>query len=55
MHIGCKQLCRIMEKQKNFEEVIQLSKIIRKQGCGGAWDRRIAKCEEKGTKVILIF
>lgn len=46
-HEGYKQLCIIMEKQKNFEEVIRLSKIAREQGWVGDWDKRIEKCEKR--------
>ena len=47
MHIGYKQLCIIMEKQKNFEEVIRLSRIAKEQGWNGDWDKRIEKCKKK--------
>lgn len=46
-HVGYKQLCIIMEKQKNFEEVIRLSKIAKEQGWSGNWDKRIEKCKKK--------
>ena len=46
-HVGYKQLCIIMEKHKNFEEVIQLSKIAKEQGWSGDWDKRIEKCKKK--------
>lgn len=46
-HVGYKQLCIIMEKQKNFEEVIRLSKIAKEQGWSGDWDKRIEKCKKK--------
>jgi hypothetical protein len=46
-HVGYKQLCIIMEKQKNYEEVIRLSKIAKEQGWSGDWDRRIEKCKKK--------
>ena len=47
IHTGYKQLCIIMEKQKNYEEVIRLSKIAKKQGWNGDWDKRILKCEKR--------
>ncbi len=46
MHVGYKQLCIIMEKQKNFGEVIRLANIAKAQGWKGDWDRRIEKCEK---------
>lgn len=46
-HLGYKQLCIIMEKQKNFEEVIWLSKIAKEQGWSGDWDKRTEKCKKK--------
>ena len=46
-HLGYKQLCIIMEKQKNFEEVIRLSKIAKEQDWSGDWDKRIEKCKKK--------
>jgi len=46
-HVGYKQLCIIMEKQKNFEEVIRFSKIAKEQGWSGDWDKRIEKCKKK--------
>ncbi|MDP8200622.1 MAG: hypothetical protein P9M11_00605 [Candidatus Tenebribacter burtonii] len=39
-----------MEKQKIFKEVIRLSKIAKKQGWNGDWDRRIKKCENNIEK-----
>jgi len=46
-HTGYKQLCIIMEKQNNYDEVIRLSRIAKNQGWNGNWDRRIEKCEKK--------
>lgn len=46
-HVGYKQLCIIMEKQKNFKEVIWLSKIAKEQGWSGDWDKRVEKCKKK--------
>jgi hypothetical protein len=46
-HEGYKQLCIIMEKQKNYDEVIRLSKIAKGQGWVGDWDKRIEKCEKR--------
>lgn len=47
MHVGYKQLCIIMEKQKNYEEVIRLSRIAKEQGWNGDWDKRIENCKKK--------
>jgi hypothetical protein len=46
-HVGYKQLCIIMEKQKNFEDMIRLSKIAKEQGWNGDWDSRIEKSKKK--------
>ena len=60
MHVRYKQLCIIMEKQKNFEEVIRLSRIAEEQGWNGDWDKRIEKCKKKmrnikQDRVVLIL
>lgn len=49
-HVGYKQLCIIMEKQKNYEEVIRLSRIAKEQGWNGDWDKRIEKCEREKSQ-----
>jgi len=49
-HVGYKQLCIIMGKQKNFEEVIRLSTIAKKQGWSGDWEKRIENCKKKIEK-----
>jgi len=46
-HVGYKQLCIIMEKQNNYDEVIRLSTIAKEQGWNGDWDKRIEKCKKK--------
>jgi hypothetical protein len=46
-HVGYKQLCIILEKQKKYDEVIRLAKIANKQGWDGDWDKRIEKCKKK--------
>jgi len=50
-HVGYSQLCIIMEKQKNYEEVIRLSRIAKEQGWNGDWDKRIEKCKKKMEKI----
>jgi hypothetical protein len=47
MHVGFKQLCIILEKQKKYEEVVKFSLKAKEQGWGGDWDRRIEKCKDK--------
>jgi DNA-directed RNA polymerase subunit RPC12/RpoP len=46
-HVGYNQLCIILEKQKNYEEVIRLSKKAKEQGWMGDWDKRIERCMKK--------
>lgn len=46
-HAGYKQLCIIMEKQKNYDEVIRLASEAKMQGWTGDWDKRIEKCTKK--------
>jgi len=46
-HVGYKQLCIIMEKQKNYDEVIRLASEAKMQGWTGDWDKRIEKCAKK--------
>ena len=46
-HAGYKQLCIIMEKQKNYDEVIHLASEAKKQGWTGDWEKRIEKCTKK--------
>jgi hypothetical protein len=46
-HVGYTQLCIILEKQKNYDEVIRLAKEAKKQGWNGDWDKRIERCRKK--------
>jgi hypothetical protein len=46
-HVGYNQLCIILEKQKNYEEVIHLAKQAEGQGWMGDWDKRIERCIKK--------
>jgi hypothetical protein len=49
-HIGYKQLAIILEKQKNYAEVIRLLNQAQVQGWKGDWEDRIARCEQKILK-----
>ncbi|WAI00402.1 hypothetical protein [Methanogenium organophilum] len=46
-HAGYKQLCIIMEKQKNYDEAIRLANEAKMQGWTGDWDKRIERCMKK--------
>lgn len=46
-HVGYNQLCVILEKQKNYDEVIRLAKKAKTQGWMGDWDKRIDRCMKK--------
>ena len=46
-HIGYKQLCIILEKQKNYDEAIRIAQTAKKQGWTGDWDKIIEKCKKK--------
>jgi hypothetical protein len=46
-HVGYNQLCIILEKQKNYDEVIRLAKNAKEQGWMGDWDKRIDCCIKK--------
>jgi hypothetical protein len=46
-HSGYKQLCIIMEKEKNYDEAIRLANEAKMQGWTGDWDKRIEKCTKK--------
>lgn len=46
-HAGYNQLCIIMEKQKNYDEVIRIASEAKMQGWTGDWDKRIEKCTKK--------
>ena len=49
-HRGYQQLAIILEKQKNFEEAIELCEWAGKQGWAGDWDKRIERCKKKLEK-----
>jgi hypothetical protein len=46
-HTGYNQLCIILEKQKNYYEVIRLALNAKKEGWAGDWDKRIERCLKK--------
>lgn len=48
-HNGFEQLAIILEKQKNYQEVIDLCTQANKQGWAGNWEARIERC---GKKII---
>ena len=49
-HQGYKQLSIILEKQKKYKDVISLCEKASKQGWGGDWENRIARCTQKLLK-----
>lgn len=49
-HVGYTQLCIILEKHQQYDEVINLAKKAKKQGWNGDWDKRIERCMKKKTK-----
>ena len=50
-HKGYKQFSIILEKQKDFEGVIQLCQQAAAQGWAGDWFKRIQRCQKKMLKV----
>jgi hypothetical protein len=49
-HRGYKQLAIILEKQKNFSEVIEVCTQAMEQGWLGDWKKRIERCKKKVKK-----
>jgi tetratricopeptide (TPR) repeat protein len=49
-HKGYEQLAIILEKQKKFDETIELCKKAMAQGWGGDWEKRIERCHKKRNK-----
>jgi tetratricopeptide (TPR) repeat protein len=45
-HIGYQQLAIILEKQKEFDEAIELCRKAKKQRWSGDWDKRIERCKK---------
>jgi len=50
-HRGFKQLAIIREKEKNYSEAIRLSRTAFQRGWAGDWEKRIARCERRETKL----
>jgi hypothetical protein len=46
-HTGYTQLAIILEKQKRYREAINVCLDARKNGWGGNWDARTARCSKK--------
>lgn len=51
-HVGYRQLAIIMEKRKDFDEAIRISKQSLSQGWMGDWENRIERCERRRKQVI---
>ena len=50
-HVGYQQLTIIYDKQKLYDEAIQVARQAKKQGWNGDWDARIARYETKKAKL----
>lgn len=50
-HTGYKQLAIVLEREKRFQEVIELCAQAKKEGWSGDWDKRIARCKGKAGKL----
>lgn len=50
-HVGYDQLAVIYEKQEKIAEAITLCNQAKKQGWNGDWEKRIARCEKKLSKI----
>ncbi|TXF77321.1 hypothetical protein [Chryseobacterium sp.] len=46
MHLGYKQLCIILEKEKKISEAIEIAEKAKKEGWDGDWDKRIEKLKK---------
>lgn len=51
MHTGYEQLAIILEKQREYDEAIDLCKQAQKQTWSGEWDKRIERCLKKRPKL----
>jgi len=49
-HKGYQQLAIILEKEKKYQEVIELCTQAKKQGWSGDWEKRIERCKKKEKK-----
>ena len=47
LHLGYQQLCIILDKQGNYEEIISLAEKAKAEGWNGDWDKRIEKARKK--------
>jgi len=52
MHTGYEQLAIIFEKQKKYDETINLCEQAMKQNWNGEWDKRIERCIKKKAKIL---
>jgi len=50
VHTGYYQLCIIIEKEGNWQEVIRLAEQAKSEGWKGDWDKRIEKAKKKLEK-----
>ena len=55
MHTGYEQLAIILEKQREYDEAIDLCKQAQKQTWSGEWDKRIERCLKRGLNYDGIF
>ncbi|MBI4491922.1 MAG: hypothetical protein HY690_03915 [Chloroflexi bacterium] len=51
-HTGFEQLAIIRERQGDYVEAIRLCKEAKRQGWGGNWDERIARCGKRARQQI---
>ena len=49
-HVGYEQLAIVLEKEKRYQEAINLAKEAKQNGWAGDWDKRIERCHKKLTK-----
>jgi tetratricopeptide (TPR) repeat protein len=49
-HVGYEQLAIILEKQKKYDEVIDLCEQAKREDWNGEWDKRIERCIKKKSK-----
>jgi len=49
-HIGYKRMLMILEKEKDFNQIIQLCEKAKNEGWKGDWDSRIEKAKQKLAK-----
>lgn len=49
-HVGFHQLAIVLEKQKKYQDAINLVEKAKSQGWSGDWDKRIERCAKKRAK-----